>query len=241
MKTDHRPWPIPRKPWRMKQTWNRLLFASWPIEPEAIKPFLPNKLRLDTYEGRAWVSIVPFDITGIRMRYLPPIPLTTAFAELNVRTYVTLDDKPGIYLFSLDATNLLAVLGARTLYHLPYYWADIDVIQEEDRIRYISERRNAGGFVFRGTYKPVSPAFRAQQGTLDYWLAERYCLYATRKNDVYRCDILHEPWALHYAEARIYENTMVDGIGFKLPDEEPLLHYSERQEVVMWGLEKLRI
>lgn len=241
MRTEHRPWPVPNKPWRMKQTWNQLLFAHWPIEAEAMRRAIPSGLQLDTYDGMAWLGIVPFHMSGLRLRYLPPIPPTSAFAELNVRTYVTMDGKPGVYFFSLDATNLLAVQGARALYHLPYYWADIDVKQEEDRIHYRSERRNAdGGFLFRSTYRPITPVYHSQSGTLEHWLTERYCLYSTHKDRIYRCDILHEPWPLHKAEATIYTNTMADVNGLRLPDDEPLLHYAERLDVLTWGLEEVR-
>src|SRR5690606_36170267 len=101
----HRPWPMPDSPWVMAQSWHQLLFAHWSFPPEDIRPLLPPGLTLDTYAGQAWVGVVPFRMSGIRLRGLPPVPFTSAFAELSVRTYVTTEDKPGVWFFSLDAAN----------------------------------------------------------------------------------------------------------------------------------------
>ncbi|WP_229263740.1 YqjF family protein [Cohnella cholangitidis] len=240
IRTDHRPWPIPSKPWRMKQTWHTLLFAHWPIAIDKIQPFIPSPLRLDVFEGQAWIAVVPFDMSGIRLNHMPTLPFTSKFAELNVRTYVTIDNKPGVYFFSLDATNILAVKGARAFYHLPYYLADIELHKEAQTLSYQSKRRGSrGDFQFHGSYRPISPPYTAQSGTLEHWLTERYCLYANHKGRAYRCDILHDPWPLQHAEAEIYTNTMANINGLRLPDEKPVLHYAERLEVLTWGLEQV--
>src|SRR5690348_14257143 len=117
----HRPWPVPSGPWIMVQTWNGLLFAHWPVPPQVLRPLVPRELPLDTFQGSCWLGITPFQITGVRARGLPPIPGLSRFPELNVPTYVGLDDKPGVFFFSLDAANLPAVCGARVFYHLPYF------------------------------------------------------------------------------------------------------------------------
>jgi uncharacterized protein YqjF (DUF2071 family) len=240
MRTDHRPWPIPSKPWRMKQSWHNLLFAHWPIAIADLEQLIPSPLQLDVYDGKAWIGVVPFNMSGIRFRNMPPIPLTSKFAELNVRTYVTLNNIPGVYFFSLDATNLFAVKSARYFYHLPYFFANIDIRNEDQKIYYQCKRRGTKeNFQFNGTYKPISAQYNAQPGTLDYWLTERYCLYSYYKNRVFRCDILHEPWLLQHAEADIYTNTMANINGISLPNEKPLLHYSERLDVLTWGLEEV--
>lgn len=243
MRSDHRPWPVPRKPWIMRQVWHRLLFAHWRIEGDRLRRFVPDGLRLDECDGSAWIGILPFHATGIRLRLLPPIPPANAFAELNVRTYVTADGKPGVFFFSLDATNLAAVLGARLMFKLPYDWADIDVKREGEtggETRYRCVRRRAGDCRFEASYAPVGEAYHAAQGSLDYWLTERYCLYASRGRKLYRGDILHEPWTLRRAEADIRANTMLTPVGLTLPaNEKPLLHYAERQEVLIWGLDRI--
>src|SRR5688500_15722341 len=123
----HRPWPVPPSPWIMTQTWSKLLFAHWPVPPEQIRPLLPPSVTLDTFDGQAWVGVVPFDIPNIRPRFLPPIPTMAHFLELNVRTYVTRDGKPGVWFFSLDAASRLAVEGARLAFHLPYFNAQMSL------------------------------------------------------------------------------------------------------------------
>ncbi len=228
----------------MRQIWHRLLFAHWPIAAERLRRFVPSPLRLDEREGSAWIGVLPFHATGVRLRGLPPLPLANAFAELNVRTYVELDGKPGVFFFSLDATLLPAVLGATALYRLPYYWADIDVKREEEAggtTRFRCVRRRANGCRFEAAYRPVSEVFQAEPGSREYWLTERYCMYAHKNGKLYRCEILHEPWALQRAAADIRANTMLSPVGLVLPaNVEPLLHYAERQEALIWGLERLR-
>jgi uncharacterized protein YqjF (DUF2071 family) len=123
--TSHRPWPLPKLPWIMKQKWHDLLFAHWPVPAEQLRSFVPEALPLDTFEGTAWIAVVPFSMSGIRLRGLPPVPGTSRFPELNVRTYITLGGKPGVYFFSLDAANALAVWGARRFYNLAYYLAEL--------------------------------------------------------------------------------------------------------------------
>jgi len=136
----HRPWPVPAAPWIMEQTWNDLLFAHWPITPEALRPLVPEMLQLDEFDGKCWVAVTPFHMTGVRPRFFPPIPGVTAFPELNVRTYVSVCGKPGVYFFSLDAASRLAVWAARATFHLPYYFAGMEVRERETWFHYRSER-----------------------------------------------------------------------------------------------------
>jgi len=117
--TAHRPWPLPERPWIMTQTWHDLLFAHWPVDKERLRAKLPPGIALDLFDGQAWLGVVPFRMSNVAPRGLPALPWVSAFPELNVRTYVTRDGKPGVYFFSLDAANPLAVQTARTLFHLP--------------------------------------------------------------------------------------------------------------------------
>ena len=105
---EHRPWPIPQKPWVMAQTWSNLLFAHWPVDAALLRKQIPEPLQIDTFDGTGWIGVVPFELR-VRPRFLPVIPRIAAFPEINVRTYVTLDGKPGVWFFSLDATSSLAV------------------------------------------------------------------------------------------------------------------------------------
>jgi uncharacterized protein len=243
--TGHRPWAPPRRRWVHAQRWHGLLFAHWSLPPAAVRAAVPDALSLDTYEGQAWLGIVPFVLTGLRLRGLPPLPGLSAFPECNVRTYVTLDGKPGVYFFSLDAANPLAVAGARLL-HLPYYVAAMAARRGADGwVDYASRRlrpawSEGAPAVFRGRYRPVGPVAPAAPGTLAHWLTERYCLYtADRWGRVTRLEIHHPPWPLQPAEADLTTNTMTVPIGVTLPGAPPLLHYAHRQDVVGWTPERL--
>jgi uncharacterized protein len=229
------------RPWVMRQTWSKLLFAHWPLPPETLRPLIPPGLILDTFDGQAWMGVVPFYMSGVRFRFAPLIPSTNEFCELNLRTYVyTPGGQPGVWFFSLDAGSLLTVKGARAAFHLPYYHARMRLTTERDCITYTSERRAGGAAAFEGRYQPNSPVFGAQPGTLEHWLTERYCLYAAdRGGRLYRGDIQHHPWPLQTAEADLRLNTMVQAMGITLPDTPPLLHYAERVDVQAWFLQRI--
>src|SRR5688572_24482592 len=113
--SGHRPWPMPARPWVMTQTWHHLLFAHWRVDVGRLRAHVPSPFDIDLFEGDAWLGVVPFDMTGVRLRGLPPLPLLSAFPELNVRTYVTVQGKPGVFFFSLDAGSTVAVRAARLI------------------------------------------------------------------------------------------------------------------------------
>jgi uncharacterized protein YqjF (DUF2071 family) len=231
----HRPWPIPQRPWLMTQTWHDLLFAHWPL-PHLPVPGLPSGVELDLFEGQAWVGIVPFFMTNVGLRGLPGLPGMSAFAELNVRTYVTAGNKPGVYFFSLDAASAAAVMGARVLLNLPYHTASMRVEKRREEVRYHSRRRRDSGAVFIGSYAPSGPVASPKQGSLEDFLTERYCLYGvSRRGRPYRLEIHHPPWPLQPAEAVIEQNGMARIAGIDLPPTPPLLHFARRQDMVAWA------
>src|SRR5919202_323084 len=229
--TAHRPWPVPDdRPWVMGQTWDDLLFAHWRVSAGAVREHVPSGLSVDEHDGSAWIGITPFVVTGLRARGMVPLPLVSSFLELNVRTYVTRDGKPGIWFFSLDASSQVAVAAARRLYRLPYFRATITFRRRDGRILYDCARDD--GKAFSGSYEPTGPVFNADAGTLEHFLTERYCLYAEDRGDLYRADIHHRPWPLQPAEATIELNTMPpDWAGL---EGDARLHYSARQDVVIW-------
>jgi len=236
---NHRPWELPRGPWIMKQVWYQLLFAHWPVRADALRPLIPSALEIDTYDGRAWLGVVPFRMSGVRPRGVTALPWLSAFPELNVRSYVTAGGKAGVYFFSLDAANPLAVRIARGFYHLPYFDADMQCIGDEHGIAYRSYRthRGAPGANFLGRYRPVGEVYHAARGDLDHWLTERYCLYTSnRRGELLRGEIHHAPWDLQPAAAEIEVNTMA--VGIDLPDAPPLLHYAHRLDVLVWALRR---
>jgi len=236
---DHRTSPLPKGPWVMTQIWHELLFAHWPISPELLRPLLPPVLTLDTYEHQAWVGIVPFRMIYVCPRGLPPVPGLSAFPELNVRTYVTVRSIPGVYFFSLDAANSIAVTLARTLFHLPYFKATMQCQRVDDTIHYYSHRTHHSTLSadFVAPYRPIGPVTYSRPDTLVHWFTERYCLYTVANKQVYRGDIHHLPWPLQAAELDITRNTMAHSHNIPLPDTHPLLHYANRQEVLAWPLQ----
>jgi hypothetical protein len=193
-------------------------------------------LPLDTWEGSAWIGVVPFRMSGIRPRFLPAVPWLSAFPELNVRTYVSLDGKPGVYFFSLDAANPVAVRGARRWFHLPYFDARMKLGDSGDWIDYSSTRTHPGArpAEFSARYRPTGAVYRSVRGDLDYWLTERYCLYATSGGRVWRGEIQHTPWPLQPAEADISRNTMAP---VEVPPIAPVLHFARRLDVAVWAPE----
>ena len=231
--TAHRPWPMPLGPWIMFQSWERLLFAHWPVDAAVLRGLIPPPLVIDEHDGQAWLGITPFHLSGLRGRGLPPLPGASSFPELNVRTYVRLGDKPGVFFFSLDAGNRLAVGAARVAYALPYHHAEMSIEQHGEWLRYRCERDADARFDAR--YRHVGDEFTPEPGSLEAFLVERYALYAVpRPNRVHRGDIHHAPWRIRAAEAVITHNTMAEAAGIRLPERAPLLHYAERQDVLVW-------
>jgi uncharacterized protein len=229
--TAHRPWPLPPRRWVMAQTWEQLMFAHWRLDRTLLRPLVPAALDLDTFDGSAWLGITPFEITGLRARGTPALPRLSRFPELNVRTYVGHAGKPGIWFFSLDAASALAVAGARRTYRLPYFHADMTIARSAGEIDYRSRR---AGAELRVRYRPGGDPVPPTAGTLDHWLTERYCLYTVDDDGrVMRAEIHHPPWPLQPAEATFTANTMAP---VQLPSDAPLLHFSRRQDVLIWPL-----
>ncbi len=231
----HRDQAPPDRPWFMRQIWRNLLFAHWRVTPETIRERVPSQLELDVFDGSAWVGVIPFRMTDIAPRDLPGVPGLTATLEVNVRTYVRHGGRGGVYFFSLDAESLPVVVGARWLYHLPYYQAEMSMRASEfERIEYQSRRRS-GGAALEIAYGPSSPASLSQRGTLEHWLTERYCLNTVDAHGrVHTADIHHAPWPLQAAWADIAVNTMTVPAGIELPREAPVLHYARELQVLVW-------
>lgn len=235
--TTHRPWEISIQPWIMYQAWKELLFIHWEIEPHEIKHLIPEGLELDTFNGKAWIAVVPFMMRDIKPRYTFPVPWISYFLELNVRTYVKLNNKPGVYFLSLEASNPLAVRIARKLFYLPYMDAKMSIIKRNGYFEYYSKRthKNEPEAELHLKYKPISDIISYQHNSIEHWLTERYCLYsANEKGHIYIGEIHHKKWELQVAECEIITNTMTLAHGIKTPETKPLLHYSKNLEVVVW-------
>jgi uncharacterized protein len=233
---DHRPWPLPEGPWLQAQTWCDLLFAHWRVPVDQLRRVMPAALPLHLYDdGSAWLGITPFLVMGLRPRGTPPLPWVSHFPELNVRTYVELDGRPGIYFFSLDAGRRAAVVAARRLYRLPYFHARMRADRVDGGMGYESERTDPSGprARFRGRY---APSGAVTDDHLARWLAERYCAYTLDgAGRPLRIDIHHPPWPLQPAEGELDAQGMANQIGIELKGE-PLLHFSARQDTLIWPL-----
>lgn len=246
----------------MYQSWGKLLFMHWPIDPEILRPLIPSQLSIDTFAGQAWIGVVPFTMWGIRASFLPPIPGTSAFHELNVRTYVHYDGVPGVWFFSLDAANSPAVWAARTFYGLPYFNATMNLNQKANSIDYSSVRSDgrtysqffaADAASFRAdfdssqflnlpqarleaSWKIGEPLPPSRPGEIEFFLTERYCLYSYQRGRLYRSRIFHDPWSLRAASVDSCQSTMIESLGIAQPEGEPLLHYAESIAVDIWPL-----
>jgi uncharacterized protein len=243
--TSHRPYPLPPGRWRMTQRWNDLLFAHWPIPIDKMAPLVPAGLEVDTFEGYAWVGVVPFWIDQARTRAVGErcitVPGMATFCELNLRTYVcsSATGLHGVYFFALDAASALAVIGARTLFHLPYFFASMHrQIESDGTVEYSSKRLLTGHSIrFKARYRGLGRiAGPSRPGTLEHFLTERYCLLTQHKGKVRVAHIHHLPWPLEPAEAEISVNELPAAHGIVLPDRPPVLHFARKLDVYIWSL-----
>lgn len=239
-KKDHRPWELPKGPWKWRQSWCDLLFVHWPISSADLRPYVPEPLKIQEFDGISWVGIVPFRMEGVMRRPFPNLPWISAFPELNVRLYVEFEEKPGVWFLSLDATNSLAVWAARRFFYLPYYRAQMSLEKQGNIYTYHSKRKEDANVHFKAVYEPISNPYQAEKGTLEHWLTERCCLYAKNPEGVlYRTEVHHVPWPLQKAKVEIIENKMLSPFNLQLPDMPPLFHFSSRVDVVIWPPESL--
>jgi len=239
---DHRPFAHSRHPWIINQSWSELLFAHWVIPVAVMRQLVPPQFELDLYEGQAYIGVVPFLMQEVSPRYVPSMPWLSYFPELNVRTYVTYNGHPGVYFFSLDAGNPIAVWIACTFYHLPYFNAamtcKVSASEGKQQITYRSVRSSQKSpCSLDMSYGPAGDVFLSRSGSLDHFLTERYCLFTIHENQVYRGDIHHKPWPLQPAWAQWRENRMVDPLGIRL-EGQPILHYVENIDTIEWAIKK---
>ncbi|UYZ11737.1 DUF2071 domain-containing protein [Brevibacillus sp. WF146] len=224
----------------MTQTWDDLLFAHWPVPAERIRQFVPPPLEVDIFDGMAWIGVIPFEMSEIRLRFLPVIPYTVPFPEINVRTYVIAGGKPAVFFLTLDASNPVAIRAATWTYHLPYYPAGMTIKRTAAGIDFHSERKG-GVQRFDAIYRPTSEPFTARPGSIEHWLTERYrfCCVCRRTQRIYGGDIYHEPWRLQVAQAVIRENTMADLYGAEMSKAPVHLHYAQGVKAWIWRCRRM--
>ncbi|EKN71035.1 hypothetical protein BABA_02632 [Neobacillus bataviensis LMG 21833] len=240
--SGHRSWPLPSKYWIIRQSWRNLLFLHWPIPLEKLRPHIPSSLQIDTFNSYAWVGVILFVIEGIYPRGISSVSLTSKFPEVNVRTYVTYDGKPGIYFLSIDVENWASLRIAKRWYRLPYHSAQISFRKEGQAFHMHSIRKgNANTPIsFKGKYVPVAKVYFPKEGTLDHWLTERYCLYSSNNGvNIYCGEINHRSWPLQNVETEIYHNTLFTPYQFELSDEKPIVHFSKGLDTIFWNIKKI--
>jgi uncharacterized protein YqjF (DUF2071 family) len=217
--------------------WLDLLFAHWPLSPSAVGGLIPSGLELDTFDGQAWLGIVPFTMDDVAPRGLPAVPRLSRFPELNVRTYVRHRGRPGVYFLSLDAASRLTVEGARVVFRLPYFRADMASVPTGDAIAYRSRRTDRRGppATFTARYRATGPAAPAAPGSLEDWLTRRMRLFSVDgRGRILQTEIDHPDWRLRPAEAELIDNTMAAAHGLALPDTPPHLLMADRLDVRGW-------
>jgi uncharacterized protein len=225
----------------MYQVWHRLLFLHWRVSAEALRGVVPRWLTIDTYDGEGWIGITPFTMTGVRPVVLPALPGISRTHELNVRTYVHYEGVPGVWFFSLDASNPLAVLGARLGFNLPYHVARMRFETRGEQVAFGSTRVGGGGAIdFQAEWTRGGALGVAEPGSLEFFLTERYCLYAVRRGSLLRSRIHHSPWELREATLSSLTSTMLSGQGLPEVAGGPLVHaQGDSLKVEIWPLERV--
>ncbi|SFA84074.1 hypothetical protein SAMN04488072_102246 [Lentibacillus halodurans] len=230
--TAHRDCPLPQDPWIMMQQWDHLLFIHRPIQPHVLEEYLPQGLVLDTFNSKAWISIIPFKVSKIRLRKMPLFPFIGSFLQINVRTYVKRNGIKGVYFFSVDENQLLMILGSKVA-TLPSYYADMSMKRRNGYICVDSERRGKTAGILRARYEPTGEFFHPEKGSLEYWLIERYFLWTYRNGSLYRGVIHHKQWTVKKAAVNmeqslttLWPNNFLNS-GF-------LAHYALSQIALIW-------
>lgn len=225
------------RPWIMRMRWVDLLFAHWPVDAGAVGALLPPALDLDTYDGQAWLGIVPFRMEDAAPRGLQSPPGFGAFPEVNLRTYVRHRGRGGVWFLSLDGASRVTVEGARRFFHLPYFHAEMSATRDGPAIDYRSRRTDQRGLPAEIglRYRPTGPVEPAVPGSLEAWLTDRLRAFGVdRDGRVVRTEVRHAPWSLQPAEAEIQVESLVAAQGLRLPATPPHLRYSERIDVRGW-------
>ena len=241
--TAHRPWPMPDRRWRLRQRWSKLLFAHWPMPADVVQRRLPPGLRVDTHDGAAWLGVVPFLMDRVRFRsvgeHSAGVPTAHAFPELNLRTYcIAPDGRAGVYFFSLDAGSLLAVMGARVAFGLPYFWSRLHLTERGGRIHCTSRRVLGRQVRFEANYRSLGRP--GANDDLSHFVTDRYAFFLRRFGHIAAGEIHHAPWALEEAEAEFVCNDLPGSFGFTLPRRPPVLHFAPEVHMQAWTLNRVR-
>ena len=227
----------------MYQSWSQLLFLHWEVPIAPLAALLPPDLEIDTYEGKAYIGLIPFTMQGVRPRGLPAVHWLSNFHETNVRTYVRIgNSEPGVWFFSLEAANPIAVAIARKWFHLPYFHARMSLTSDDSGlITYSSTRLVAGPNPpsCQIQARPTGEIAPAQYGTLEHFLVERYILYSARRGGLARGRVHHSAYPLQPVEVFKVEENLIASSTIVRPDLCPLAHFASKVVVEIFPLENL--
>lgn len=224
--TTHRPWTMPKHPWSYYQEWNEVVFLHYKVNEQLLRTFVPNQLELDQFNGECWVSLVAFNMGQIHPRLLPSIDSVSNFYELNIRTYVKSNGKPGVYFLSIEASKSLSCILAQTISKLPYKYAEM----KRKNNSFESANNSTKNFF----YIQYSIGHKIQQkNNLEHWLTERYALFQDYKKDIYGFEVHHKAWELHKLKIQrlIVDYPMYNFFFLKPPDAS---HYTKGVAVLSW-------
>ena len=224
----------------MHQRWEDLLFLHWEIDAHAIRPLIPPILELDTFDGKCWIGVTPFELTNLRLVSLPPIPGLSSFHEVNVRTYVHFNGKPGIWFFSLDASKTIPAVAARIGFMLPYFSANIHFERGGTVFDFKLSRSSTPSAHFQARWRTGIRLRDADAESLTFFLTERYCCFATRNDALYMCRIYHRPWILDEVTEVTHQSTLIGAVGIPEPGTRPIAHHSRTLDVEIWAPEMVR-
>ena len=231
-------------PWIMFQGWRNLLFYSWPVSRTALAGLLPPGLPVDQFQGSGWVSLVPFAMHDLHLRCLPPIPGTSSFPEVNLRTYVRLRNEPGVFFFSIDAASCLGALVARAVFHLPYFRAGIRLDQQGNEFRITSLRRSHVGSPparLVASWRPRGTLRRPAAGTLEHFLLERYASFAPGPpGELYRGALLHSDWQVQGADAELSSTSLIEAAGLA-PPANVVCHFSPGVDTRVYPVQRVPV
>ena len=232
----------------MKQTWRDLLFLHWKVDPDMLQTTLPKGLQVDTFENEAWVGIVPFFMDNIRPSFLPPVPGLSWFLETNVRTYVFDEDgNSGVWFYSLDANQRVAAALGKALFRLPYRYEKITATYGVSTVGpmpigtsaksepWIDYRYAGNQFVYRK--ESQESLHLAEPGTLEFFLFERYLLFAEGKDGLKIGQVYHTPYQICEAKCENVETDLFAKVSLEDPGKSPdLMHFSPGVQVDVFGL-----
>lgn len=212
-----------------QQEWHDVLFMHWPVPYEILRPYIPQPFSLETYDEQAWITIILFQAKNSRFRAMPNIMSYPPFLQMNTRTYIQFDGKPGIYFLSVDVNHLLVQVASKRLLQLPYELANMDIKRDRDHISFKSNRINSGYLLSHITanYRPLSQQVHHPQGTLSHWLTERYCFWLIKGTKIIKGPLSHEPWELDKVTVTLGKKDIIPFITMNDIQEKPIAHYAK--------------